>query len=166
MDEASLRSHDSPISPTLTRVVRRSAVRVRNTSSAPFQSPGTRFDASDEYATTLPSALTNEARLAPFASLFRPTLTRSVPPVARSRTKMSWKPLRSRGTRFVAADGNATIRPSALIDGFPLAPSLSTPFDEMLALEVLDVRRSRTKTSRTRFRSCGTRFAAPDTKAT
>src|SRR5262249_34611575 len=116
--------------------------------------------------TTLPSALTSDARLRPFASPRGPTLTRLVVPAARSRTKMSWTPFQSPRTRFVAADGNATTAPSALIDGLVLGPSLSASADEILTRDVHDVRRSRTKTSRTRFRSSGTRFVAADTNAT
>jgi hypothetical protein len=43
------------------------------------------------------------------------TLTRSVRPVRRSRTKASWRSFVSLGTRFVASEVNATKRPLALM---------------------------------------------------
>ncbi len=121
---------------------------------------------SDENAIVHPSALTSAARLAASASPSFPVLTRFVSPAARSRTNTSATPLRSSGTRLLAEDGNATTRPSALIDGFLLAPSPSAPEDEMLARQVRPFTRSRTKTSVTPFRSPRTSDVAPDTKAT
>ena len=49
------------------------------------------------------------------------TLTRSVVPVTRSRTKMSERPFVSPATRLSESEANATKRPSALIAGSTLS---------------------------------------------
>src|SRR5689334_7009686 len=58
-----------------------------------------------------------------------PTLTRSIAPVCRSKTKTSSRRFVSFATRFPAVDMNATKRPFALIDGVAL--SLLADFHKM-----------------------------------
>ena len=60
------------------------------------------------------------------------TLTRSIVSVRRSYTKTSSAPLVSPATRLVAADWNATYRPSALIAGSQERPSPCVPSDATL----------------------------------
>ena len=75
----------------------------------PLVSPATRFGALDSQATWLPSALIAGSKLALLAWPPRVlTLTRSVVPVWRSRTKMSSRPLVSPATRFDPKDWKAT----------------------------------------------------------
>src|SRR5690606_34511413 len=74
-----------------------------NTSGWRFVSPGTRLVARDSNTTNRPSGLMVGAWLVPSACApLLETDTRSVVPVARSRTKTSTRPLVSPGTRFVA----------------------------------------------------------------
>ena len=83
------------------------------TSISPLVSPGTRLLASDSNTTKRPSPLMAGKRLAPLAcppSLA--TLTRSVAPLLRLRTKMSLAELVSPGTRFDESDAKATRFPS------------------------------------------------------
>jgi len=69
-------------------------------------------------ATNRPSGLIAGWNESPFASA-PPllTLTRSVTPATRSRTKTSIPSFSSPDTKSGASDSNATQRPSALIDG-------------------------------------------------
>jgi hypothetical protein len=48
-------------------------------------------------------------------------------PLLRSRTNTSVAPFVSPGTRLVASDAKATSRPSALIEGYVLAPPVDSP---------------------------------------
>src|SRR5438876_469355 len=174
----------TPPGPTLTRSVEAVSRSRTKTSQLALVSSGTRFVASDPNATNRPSALIAGKTLAPSASIpALSTLTRSVDPVARSRTNTSEALLLSSGTRLVAFDVNATYRPSALIAGDELSPTTvgvigigkpgsgadgcaCSPALLTLTRSVLPDVRSRTKTSYTRFVSPGTRLVAPDTKAT
>jgi hypothetical protein len=99
-----------------------------NTSDVPFVSPLTRLVASESKTTKRPSALIDGPAIPltmPLsASLWRPaldTLTRSVVPSVRSRTKMSAFPFVSPGTRLSENEANATTRPSALTEGRSLS---------------------------------------------
>src|SRR5947209_8634545 len=100
--------------PRLTRVVaprRRSRTKM---SVRRLVSAGTRLVASEAKATKRPSAEIDGA--APPRSAWAPptpTLTRSIVPVTRSKTKASVAPLVSPGTRLAAALAKATARPSA-----------------------------------------------------
>src|SRR5882672_7896369 len=60
------------------------------------------------------------------------TLTRTVVALWRSRTKMSWKPLVSPATRFVAKLVNATKRPAEEIARVSLLSFPGTPVELML----------------------------------
>src|SRR5437773_6002201 len=92
-----------------------------NTSNAPFVSPGTRLLAKEEKATYLPPALIDAAELDEFpCSPVDETLTRSVVPVWRSRTKMSSAPFVSSGTRLGADDTKEMKRPP--MEGLLLEP--------------------------------------------
>jgi len=100
----------------------------RKASLVKFVSPATRLSAYDANRMNRPSGLIDGCELSPFASVLRPTtVTRSVVPAARSRTKMSAAWLRSLLTRFVADEANATNRPSALIAGRPKFVSSPPP---------------------------------------
>ena len=88
-----------------------------NTSTKPLVSPATRLDASLEKATYRPSGVMSGARLPPPATVASQpvawppllfTLTRSVVPACRSRTKTSLQPLVSPDTRLVASESKAT----------------------------------------------------------
>src|SRR6266516_4102455 len=104
--------------PTLTSLVWPVSRSRTNTSSNPFVSPGTRFVAREVNATKRPSALTDGSRLKPSACLpLLLTLTRSVSPLARSRTKTSIAALVSPPTRLAAIESKATTSPSALTAG-------------------------------------------------
>jgi hypothetical protein len=97
-----------PAAPTLIRSIDPVWRSRTNTSMNPFVSPTTRLVASDEKATS-PSAPTTGSQLPPSPS--EPsvaTLTRSVVPAWRSRTKTSKVALVSPATRFVAHDENTT----------------------------------------------------------
>ncbi len=85
-------------------------------------SPATRFEAHEWNATYRPSPLTAGQPLWPLGDE-PPTarLTRVVVAVCRSWTKMSDHPPPSPGTRSLAAETNATYRPSALMAGRVLA---------------------------------------------
>ena len=78
------------------------------------------------------TALIAEAALSKFPCVPLPeTLTRSVTPDCRSRTKASGFPLVSAGTRLLEREVKATYRPSALIPAavaspFPNCPELET----------------------------------------
>src|SRR5919197_1980854 len=88
----------------------------RKTSLTPLLSapPGKRLLAADSKTTKRPSALIPGRKLPLLPCVPSvATLTRSVWPVARSRTKMSVTPLVSLGTRFDESDSNATTLPSA-----------------------------------------------------
>src|SRR6185436_4304809 len=94
------------------------------------------------------------------------TLTISVVPASRSRTKTSTVPFVSPGTRFEELEANATNRPSAEIAG-TVAPWFAwAPEDEMLTRSVTPFWRSRTKMSLNPFVSPATRSSLPDWKAT
>src|SRR5262245_26113417 len=83
-----------------------------------------RFVASDWKPMKRPLALMAQFRLPAFAwAPLLATLARVVVAVKRSRTKTSLTPFVSPGTRFVAADVNATKRPLALSAGLPLPQS-------------------------------------------
>jgi hypothetical protein len=70
-----------------------------------FESPATRFEASDSKATSRPSALSAGRTLSPFASPPPPTtLTRLVAPLSRSWPKLSVDPSVSPETRFGASE--------------------------------------------------------------
>jgi hypothetical protein len=86
----------------------------------------------------------------------------------RSRMKTSETPFVSPSTRFVAAEVNATLVPSAEIDEEVLSPLPSTGGEPPPTLTrlVVCVVRSRTKTSETPFVSPSTRFDATESKAT
>src|SRR5215211_7387561 len=90
----------------------------------PLVSFATRFVAIEPKATKRPSELIEgwSLQLSAWASELL-TLTRSVAPVRRSRTKTSEVLLESFATRFEAPDSKATKRPSELIDKRPLKPS-------------------------------------------
>src|SRR6266536_2652886 len=104
--------------PTLTSLVWPVSRSRTNTSWNPFVSPGTRFVAPEVNATKRPSALTDGSRLKPSACLpLLRTLTRSVSPLARSRTKTSIAALVSPPTRLAAIESKATTSPSALTAG-------------------------------------------------
>src|SRR6266550_2456689 len=104
--------------PTLTSLVWPVSRSRTNTSSNPLVSPGTRFVAPEVNATKRPSALTDGSRLKPSACLpLLLTLTRSVLPLARSRTKTSIAALVSPPTRLVAIESKATTSPSGLTAG-------------------------------------------------
>ena len=87
-------------------------------------------------------------------------------PVWRSKTKASRWPFVSPSTRFVAADVNATRRPSPLIEGESLPPFAFAPASPTLTRVVVFAWRSRTKTSLTSFESPATRFVADEENAT
>src|SRR5829696_7579311 len=132
-----------------------------------FVSFSTRFEASDPKATKRPSELIDKRPLKPSAWASELlTLTRSVVPPCRSRTKISGALLVSFSTRFEAIDPKATKRPSKLIEGWSL--QLSAWASELLTLtrSVAPVRRSRTKTSEVLLVSFATRSEARDWKAT
>jgi hypothetical protein len=93
------------------------------------------------------------------------TLTRSVVPVNRSRTKTSVCAFVSPATKFVASLSKATYRPSVESDGKKLAPSPSMFPELTLTRSVVPVTRSRTKTSKVPFVSFATRFEASLSKA-
>ena len=113
---------------TLTRVVMPVQRSWTKTSTLLLVSPATRLLASEEKATTRPSALMAGLDrmpmkpLGPLPSCPRLlTLTRSVLPVRRSRTKMSAVSFVSPGTRSVARDENATNRPSGVMAAWMLS---------------------------------------------
>jgi hypothetical protein len=91
-------------------------------------SPATRFEARLSRITRRPFAeiAAEPERLFAWAPLER-TFARATLPVWRSRTKTSPSPLVSPGTRLVALERKATMRPSAEIDSLKLAPSPWTP---------------------------------------
>ena len=94
-----------PSKPTLTRVVVFAWRSRMKMSFASLVSPSTRFDAAVEKATKRPSSESAGAKLSPFASTpALLTLTRSVSPVWRSRTKTSRAPFVSPWTRFDASE--------------------------------------------------------------
>jgi hypothetical protein len=99
------------------------ARRRTKTSSSPFVSPGTRFEAGLWKATTLPVARDRgkEHQAFPCAPP-ESRLTRDVAPAARSRTKTSARPFASPGARSEAPLANATKRPSWESDGRSLGP--------------------------------------------
>src|SRR5919198_6515296 len=118
----------APLLETLIRVVVPVSWSCRNTSDVPFVSRLTRLLASESKTTKRPSALIDGPAIRfrrPLSALpWRPaldTLTRSVVPVSRSRTKISDLPFVSPGTRLSDSDANATKRPSALTDGRSLS---------------------------------------------
>ncbi len=157
---------------TLTRSVvplRRSRTKM---SRRPFVSPATRFEAALWNATKRPSAEIEGARAGMSPLLAFPcvpsvaTLTRSVVPLWRSRTKMSSYPFVSPAMRFEAALPNATNRPSAEIEAPRLLPFPCAPAESTLTRSVVPVWRSRTKTSCAPFVSPGTRLVAPLANAT
>ena len=93
-----------PVELTLTRTVVSRSRSWTKMSCTPFVSSDTRFVASDSKATYRPSPLIEASPLPPLASTPREsTLTRSIAPVRRSRTKMSHAVLVSPGTRFAAS---------------------------------------------------------------
>src|SRR5439155_797933 len=137
------------------------------TSTAPFVSPPTRFEANEPKATKRPSAEIDGPPLMSFPSMpAELTLTRVVVPVSRSRTKTSETPFVSPPTRFEASETKATKRPAAEIDGSLLSLFPSTPAELTLTLVMVPVSRSRTKTSPVPFVSPPTRFEASDQNAT
>jgi hypothetical protein len=95
-----------------------------------------------------------------------PTLARIVVPSRRSRTKASSFPLVSAWTSVLAVERKSTKRPSPLNHGLELAPLPWASAELMLTSSVTPVCRSRTKTSRLRFRSSATRLDATEWKAT
>ena len=99
----------TPRPPTLTSRVT-SATRSRTkTSPVWFSSWATSESASDSKATTRPSALMVGATLGQSPGTpWGPTLTSTVAPSSRSRTKMSSSSLESPAVRFDAADVKAT----------------------------------------------------------
>src|SRR5262245_60968376 len=70
------------------------------------------------------------------------------------------------GSRLVAAEANATQRPSALIDGATLGPSAWTPPGPTLTRVVVSVVRLYTNTSEVLFVSSGTKLVATEWNAT
>jgi hypothetical protein len=107
---------------------------------AAFVSPATRFVASLTNATKRPSAEIEGREEPSEPSLCAPpgpTLTRSVVPETRSRTKTSAHPFVSPATRFEARLRNATYRPSAEIDGVVLSRSACAPEEPTLARVVV-----------------------------
>ena len=98
-----------------------------------------------------------------------PTLTRSIVPATRSKTKASATPLVSPGARLVAALAKATVRPSADRAGAVLGPSPGGPAPWLVRTSiVVPALRSRTKTSATSspLVSPATSVWAADRKAT
>jgi hypothetical protein len=97
-----------------------------------------RFVASDSKATIMPSALMAGRALGRFPAPPGPTLTHSVVPVRRSRTK-TWRiPVVQApgpaGTRVAAVESKATKRPSALTAGFWLSPTTGPPLVPTLTI--------------------------------
>ena len=78
-------------------------------------------------------------------------LTRSVVPACRSRTKMSYVPLVSPGTKLVANEAKATKRPPAESEGVKLLPLPWAPPGPTLTRLVVPACRSRTKMSTLRW---------------
>src|SRR5271169_3064635 len=70
------------------------------------------------------------------------------------------------GSRLVAADANATQRPSLLNDGVMLGPFASAPPGPTLTRVVVPAARSKTKTSEKLLVSSGTRLLASEWNAT
>jgi hypothetical protein len=133
-DESMLTRSVTPVERTWTK-----------TSLTPFVSLATRFAASDSNVTTFPSAemAGRTHHLEMVCAPDESTLTRSVVPADRSRTKMSTALFVSPTTRFVAWLANATNRPSAEIASGPkLPPSPSAPDESTLTLSVVPVERS------------------------
>ena len=103
-----------------------------------FVSTGMRLVASLAKATQRPSAEMDAKELEPSPSLpSEATLTRSVVPFCRSRTKMSMVSFPSPGTRLVASLWKATKRPSAEMDGEELGPNPSEPSEATLTRSVV-----------------------------
>src|SRR6185436_19592667 len=133
----------------------------------PFVSPATRFEAGLSNATKRPSAEIEGEELTEFPCAPPvATLTRSVVPLWRSRTKMSGFAFVSPTTRFVAQPVNATNRPSAEIEDSRLKEFPSAPLESTLTRSVVPLSRSCTKLSEFAFVSLATRFVEELTKAT
>jgi hypothetical protein len=142
-----------------------------------FVSPTTRSDASDENATTPPSAEIEGNQLAPRDWLpAESTFTRSVVCAWMSRTKMSGCWFVSPGTRFSAELANTMYLPSAEICGSKHQAHACFPFESTLMRRVTPLpsskipfrsgSRSCRKTSLTWFVSWATRFSAQLSKTT
>src|SRR5262245_45339322 len=94
------------------------------------------------------------------------TLTRSVVPFHRSRTKTSSVPFESPGTRPFVVQLKTTNRPSAEMEPPYDGASPWRPPAPTLTRSVVPLWRSRTKTSTNPFVSPVTRFVAPRQKET
>jgi hypothetical protein len=154
----------APAELTLTLVVVPATMSRAYTSKVPFVSPATRA-ASVAKTTVRPSPeLDTSATALPFGW---PTLTSSVVFVSVSRRKTSSPWFVSPAARFDARLENATKRPSDEIAGRPLPTSSFpwTPAEFRLTMDVVPVRRSRTKQS-VKPTSPGTRSEASLKKAT
>lgn len=140
--------------PALLRLARMLVPRTTSrttTSGTPLRSFGTRSAAREVKATKRPSSEMLGCELAPTAtSPPAVTLTSRVAPVERSRRKTSVAALLSgvpSPRRSVAADVNATKRPSAETTASKLAPLPGKPCGVTLTSSVVPVVRSRAKMS-------------------
>src|SRR5258705_12456452 len=160
----------TPAELTLIWVVAPVCMSWTKTSEVPFTSPVTRLPASLANTTMRPSdEIAGEGAVPESPFPWAPaelTLAIVVVPVTRSRTKTSYRPFVSPATRFVALLENTTYRPLAEIDSQVLVPFERTPAELTLAIAVVPVWTSRTKTSVLPFVSPETRCVARLRKAT
>jgi hypothetical protein len=168
IEGASLRKFPcAPFGKTLTRSVTCRKRSLTKTSAALFVSPGTRFEEVLAKVTNRPPAEIADVKHVPSPSApAELTLTRSVTPCSRSRTKVSMRPFVSPLTRFVARLWKTTKRPSEEILASELTLSPCVPVELTLTSWVVPNTRSRTKTSRSPFVSPATRFDASLSNAT
>src|SRR5437667_6450953 len=149
-------------------------------SSSALVSPGTRFVAEEANTTTRPSTLSENPMKPLCASPWAPdedTDARTVegvhpagPLIHVSRTKTSGTPFVSPATRLVAAERNATNRPSALMDEpwlFPCSPDEDTDARTVEGVHPAGAPKhvSRTKVSWAPFVSPATRLVAAELNA-
>src|SRR5207248_4824156 len=161
--------------PSVTRLVWPVWRSRTNTSITPLLSapPGSRLLAADWSTTKRPSALMPGLKLPALAWPPSPaTLTRSVCPVARSRTKTSVTPLVSPATRFDESDSKAAMLPSpdsaGGAAGAAAKPDASPPAAGTLTRVTLEgpdaLPASARKTSVEPLKSSPTRLSAADSK--